>query len=40
LVNCEEAIKVWDECEGYSKEQYPCSPCNECGIYKNRRCEQ
>lgn len=36
LVNCEEAVKVWDECEGYSKEQYPHSPCEHCGIYKWR----
>ena len=37
LVNCEEAIKIWDECEGYSKEQYPHSPCEGCGIFKRRK---
>ena len=37
LVNCEEAVKIFDTCEGYN---LPWTPCRSCPFYKAEQEEQ
>lgn len=37
LVNCEEAVKIFDTCEGY---KLPWTPCRSCPFYKKEQSEQ
>lgn len=37
LVNCEEAVKIFDTCEGYD---LPWTPCRSCPFYKKEQSEQ
>lgn len=39
LVNCEEAFKQWNVCEGVTVDVMPNSPCKECPFYKSNQKE-
>lgn len=37
LVNCEEAFKKWNLCDGVAEDVMPNSPCKNCECYKGKR---